>query len=448
MTRQTTSCVRHSNNHFVQLRQDYLEMFEGDQCCAALAWLFEFQTDNEMSRLRLAEEDGEPWLSMSVNRIQSELLDTFKARAIKLRVAFFRQHELIQVDSGKGGQVNRYLFEGDLVSDFLSKRKRLPFAECTPCTQVENSVNDIAEGAAECTAEGTAEGTTCTHYKEVEYRIQKEEELPPPVPATQTSSLDLEDDPITFVQNAYKRENRRAKLDNLRARSGERTCEGIRRAESQWGAVEFRGALIAYLSDASEWLREKRWPVHVFLKQVGKYVPDSPQAPRASRQDGPGSIAAHASATYLPPPADAGLKTGVVFPELPELPFAAQEWNRVVTAAPPVDQWTRRDESLTAAVTDSDFLAALPQVLASCQSAFESQNASDVDWLNFRWLLRKKDKSAPENWYRIRSGEMNWLRHKRGASSPARGSNSNGYDVAQAYLAKLEKSKGDAILCK
>lgn len=230
----------------------------------------------------------------------------------------------------------------------------------------------------------------------------------PPAPTPSPPPLDLEDEVLTFVANAYRRENRRAKLDNLRTRAAEPLRENIRRAETEYGAAEFRSALLAYLSDDSDWLREHRWPIRTFLAQVEDYLPDAVSVPRRSAP----RCAGEAEGTALVGNQHPGPVNGSTGLESANsLPHAAQEWNRVVTAGPPVEQWTRRDRGL--AVDDPEFIAALPKVLELCQQAFETQPAEDVAWLNFRYLLRKSKGCDVENWYRMATGEFNWLRTRR-----------------------------------
>lgn len=256
---------------------------------------------------------------------------------------------------------------------------------------------------------------------------QERESIPPVVPHSE-NLLDLEDDPITYVQNLYKRENRRAKLDNLRARSGERLCEDIRRAESNHGAVEFRTALITYLNDPSEWLREKRWPIHVFLKQVDKYISDSPQTPRAPRTASPGSIADQPQATNWQPSPDAGLKTGVQFPQVPKsLPEEADVWNEVVTAGVPIAEfdWEMEEgKSLRRCRDQVRFTAtAWRTVCEKAQKALENE----CGWVTFRWLIKNDN-----NWWKVLQGEYDTYKAKQPkAAKPS------GLTAIEQYLTTL-----------
>jgi hypothetical protein len=214
------------------------------------------------------------------------------------------------------------------------------------------------------------------------------------------------------VENAYSRENRRAKLDKLRTRQGESISENIRRADTEWGTEDFRGALLAYLSDHSDELKDNRWPIHKFLKRVKNYIPTSPQiTPPASSGDRHANAAPSGEGNILPAPTEA-LERPVSGVSTPQLPFAAQEWNRVVTAGPPVEEWSARyDKPFEPVLADPEFQAALPKVLKLCQTAFEVQKG-EADWLSFRYIFGEKRKGVP-NWHRMATGEFNWLRKRR-----------------------------------
>ena len=99
--------------------------------------------------------------------------------------------------------------------------------------------------------------------------------------APTAADLDLGDDVLVFVKNAYSRVNRQAKLDKLTTRQGEQLCEQLCRAEEMWGAADFRSGLISYLHRDNEWLRENHWPIRGFLKSVIDYIPQTatPAAP-------------------------------------------------------------------------------------------------------------------------------------------------------------------------
>lgn len=240
--------------------------------------------------------------------------------------------------------------------------------------------------------------------------------------------LDLEDDVITFVTNAYRRENRKAKLENLKSRANERLCEDIRKAELENDAEPFRCALLAFLADGHDaWVIEKKWPIRWFLPRAWKYLPSSPQ-----NGDGAGK-AELSEAVDLPPivldplPQPEGSSCVYAFPEPVRL------WNEIVTAGEPVDSWTRRDSHLEKAIQDPDFLAALPKVLKNCQAAREG-NEEMTRHVNFRWLLKKDKAGVAENWYDVANGTLAWARQKPAGAGGRKSAGALAIEEAMAQL--------------
>lgn len=181
----------------------------------------------------------------------------------------------------------------------------------------------------------------------------------------------------------------------------------------RYEADEVLAAFEAFLDDP--YWKEKKSPSHAFISQLASYVSRFPQSSN-------GGSKARSPALAPPLPAithaevEAVASTGLASPvngvSAIALPFPALEWNRVVTAGEPVEDWTKRDRTLEAAVNDPDFLAALPKILERCQKAHKAQG-DEADWLTFRWLLKRKRPEDPENWYRVVTGDMAWAGHKR-----------------------------------
>jgi phage replication O-like protein O len=300
---------------------------------------------------------------------------------------------------------------------------RLRFADDTD-EEIPESKKSILESRVDFLGKKVNSGTDPSFS--VLKKAGKDTPLPPPTtnsesenPAADTTigqmsddaDLNLEDDILTFVENAYRRGNHRAKLDKLRAKSSEVICNAVRRAEEERGAAAFRRAVIVYLNHSDDWLIKERWPIRHLLKYVDRYLP-ADLVPIPARLS-PRHASAEASEDANQHPASADSMAGSL-PPVAAIPYAAQEWNRVVTAAPPVEAWTKRDRSLDSAAADPDFISALPRVLEACQLAFQNKPPEEIDWLSFHWLLKAK-RGESENWYRIARGEMNWMKHRRDA---------------------------------
>ena len=396
------ACLNHKIGYFVQTRQDYSEMFNGDHCAAVLMWVLEYFTNNELNRKRSAKEDGPPWVRMSISQIEVELLSAFSRRALQERLNFLRNSGLVLAREQPSGKVNEYLLNLVEIQKLLDSGARMDVAsDLCKIALVEKAEDQCA---AECKNDAEIALVGDALHKEV--RSKKEEEELPVVPLQdfEFENIYPEDDVIKFVTDAYSRKSHRESLDNLKAKSSERLCEQIRQAERDHDVEPFRFGLLAYLSSSSDWVRQEKWPIRGFLSKVDEYIPSLPQ-----NGNGHGK-ASHPAAVDLPPV----VLEPLAQPALPGLPYPCQEWNRVVTAGEPVEDWTRRDKPLEVALNDPDFLAKLPKILERCQAA-RSGNEEMTRHVNFRWLLKPSKKiSGVENWYAVLTGDLAWAKEKKG----------------------------------
>jgi len=85
-------------------------------------------------------------------------------------------------------------------------------------------------------------------------------------PESGASDLDLEDDLVTFIGNVYSRNKR--PTPKLKTRNSAWLVEQLRGAEANAGPIEFRTALTDYVLEDSAWLRENKWPLPAFLKNI------------------------------------------------------------------------------------------------------------------------------------------------------------------------------------
>lgn len=239
---------------------------------------------------------------------------------------------------------------------------------------------------------------------------EREIQVLPPSPPQENSPLKNLQHPCDYQTPAELAETlsnlrRHTKAGRIKGKELTDLRERIPGLLSKAAPDEIVAAFEAFTQD--EYWQERNLPVYGFINQVDRYLQKIPPPSRSAAQ--PATAATPEDVPGRTPPAEPVAGLQIANP----LPAAAQEWNRVVTAGPAVEEWTKRDRGLDAAVADPDFLAALPKVLPVCQKAFEVQ-PEEVGWLSFRWLL-KKGKSGAENWYAIASGDMNWLRTKRSA---------------------------------
>jgi len=118
------SCINHTqSSYYVELREDFVNLFDGDHCAGVILSLFEFMTNNKLAEFRLAsEDDKEPWVKASMSRIYEETLGLYSIRALQSRIDFIENCGLIKIDD-KAGFVKRYLLDFRAVSEAIKTRR-------------------------------------------------------------------------------------------------------------------------------------------------------------------------------------------------------------------------------------------------------------------------------------------------------------------------------------
>ena len=190
-------------------------------------------------------------------------------------------------------------------------------------------------------------------------------------------------------------------------------------------------AFVEFLSDP--YWRERKYPIKGFIGQFEKY--------RLASQGSNGG-----AKTDLPPPVDLPPvvleplnqppypdRLATAWPPGKDLPEPCREWNRVVTAGPPVENWTKRERPLETVMQDPEFLEALPKILERCQAIHLAQG-DEASWLSFWWLLKKDKTNGTENWYKILREGAGWAK-KKGRRQSA------GAAAVDSLLAKLNAKK-------
>jgi hypothetical protein len=173
-----------------------------------------------------------------------------------------------------------------------------------------------------------------------------------------------------------------------------------------------------------KYLGKERFPISGFIKQFSRYSSKLPHSTNGNGRSG------HPEAVDLP----AVSLEPMAQPALPELPYACQEWNRVVTAGEPVTEWgPRRDKSSSKAMQDPDFIAAMPKVFERCQAARQG-NEEMTRHVNFRWLFKDNKEKEAENWYDVANGSLAWATAKKSAGGHGK---SAGALAVEQYLAEL-----------
>jgi len=223
-------------------------------------------------------------------------------------------------------------------------------------------------------------------------------------PGINVPSCDSYDDFLMGLKLAY-RNCRGAKLDNLKAKANAHAEQQL--AEAYEAYEEHSGALLAavelYLSESSEFLRSKGWPIKVFLSQKQKYldrVEDSnprpaiktPPAPRPVTpvQRTPPPLALPTPETVLE--AKTAQRTG-----LPEL---AEAWNKRVPHATKVSSWLREWDALT---REPLIAENLDELLSKCDAlAVQRENPESrfTTAISFPWFSKQ--------WEKLLNGVYDW----------------------------------------
>jgi hypothetical protein len=226
-------------------------------------------------------------------------------------------------------------------------------------------------------------------------------------PEAEHDELYLDDPVEDWLKNAY-RQHRGAKLENLRAKANASLVTGIREKEQSIGKAEFRLKVLAWLSSDNEWLRQHKWPIRAFLKRG--WPSTTTQAPPIERR--PVSAPATPILQVVPngnPPEKMPIET----------------WERHNPDAPV--HWKPEydtSESASKSLNDKLFRDSV-DIICGKAAQLREKNSNARSWLTFRWLLRQSREHG-WNWYRIYTGEFDWMLNKSDAN--------DGMSVIDAYL--------------
>lgn len=430
------SCITHSaDDYFIVIRRSYVRLLDGDHCAAALLSLFEYFTNGEIQRLKLAEEDSEPWIRASFSRILNDLMDHYSERYVREALVLLKTHDLISEAQYGTGTVKRYLLNLDRLRTLKSSGAVLIATgkkEGVSSTGKKEGVEGENPGKNTGKKEGV-EGC----YKEEELRTKKEEQetltpSPPSGPKTDTEDLNMEDPIETFTRNLYN-QKRRLRL-KFTTGEGKKLAERLQRAEERAGPEEFRRGLIAYLEENSDWAFTNKWPLAGFLKRVesnGEYSRARTAAPIRS-VPAPRMAVSHAPPA-IPPAAPNGVPKGES-----GLPVPVEIWNRIVTAGPSVQEWDCSNgyhKLLKENWHDQRFRDNFDKFCVTCQEILVLRGSGELWWMTFLWLLK------PANWFKFVSGQMEPMA-KVPEQRPQRTYKSAGAKATEDALRMLSERKG------
>ncbi len=117
------SCIPHQQTYYIEFRRDYVDMFDGDHCAAVLMGLFEFLTNGELTRFRMANESGEPWFKSTMPAICEETLGLYSIRSLQERIDFMEKCGLLTVSRKSMNAPACYLLRYAEVAEALRIRR-------------------------------------------------------------------------------------------------------------------------------------------------------------------------------------------------------------------------------------------------------------------------------------------------------------------------------------
>ena len=203
--------------------------------------------------------------------------------------------------------------------------------------------------------------------------------------------VDLSDPVEDFVKNAYSRENRAAKIDNLRSKASASLREQLHSAESNVGPEEFRQSLVKYLHSESPWLREHRWPLYAFLKTQD-----------TSRNNGRSKVRTPQTTTPTPPKQPA-----VCNAQETAFPDEAKTWNRIVEHGTKVElfDWNMEEgEFLNRCRSYEDFGPSWEKICGKIEAILQSENPKAQFLSTFHWIIKER-----KNWWKVLNGTYDTL---------------------------------------
>lgn len=418
MPKSSASCIPvKPGSFFLMLRHDYVHMLNGDHASAAVLGCLEYFTNKEMDVTEKYDEDV--WIPVRMVSFLDHTTGLLSERTIRDRVEILKQHGLIEVESLHIGSIKRYKLNRQVIIDHLDKRTRLTSIGKFADGEIESPSAAPSAAPSVVFADGGADGRGVLNLKEVERELETEQTpiVPKQLSQTNTSELDLDDHVDKFVANAYRRENRRAKLEKLTTKSSAFLVDRIRKLELSVGVEDFRRGLLGFLRDQSDWCRENQWPIAAYLKNperwVAAYVAPVPAEADPTRP----AILEGVGATSVPPAP----------PRLVVADLIAK-WNSVIPSSP-VDAWDDRLDltpGVRRSLEDPKFAECFDIV---CQKvAAIKADRDDAGWLTFRWLFTQKD-GKPFGWWRVRCGDMDWKPRQSAAESSM--------NSGMAYAARL-----------
>ena len=395
------SCISHApKSAYLMIRQDFLDITDGDHCESVLLALFEYWTNGAMAKPSYAASEAEPWITLTVKEMQPWLFGLYGTKKIRESLQSLCARGYLIAAKGDQYEATSYQIQSPLINSALMS--------ALPPWAKRDTANAPAVGEKGHDAVGKkghdAVGENA-HIEEEEssggeeYEEEKNIPLPPSEESEQTNTEEQEeessgflygDDAYSAVRRAFDREKKfKLTAGEKRALSDELANKTL----AEWAIdlvvpqfVEWARSSTprksAVLITHGEWLKQMREPSQRSPRQ------DTPSSPRFPHSPTPTARAA------APPPSPCS-----------GLPSLAEKWNTIVTAGPRVEAWclgSPDDVNLRAALASEDFMKTIDKTLEVCQSIWQI-GRSDCDYVTFSWWVKPGVSAG------IRNGKYRYL---------------------------------------
>lgn len=392
------SCVAHHDGFYLEVRRDYINLFDGDRCAAVLMGFFEFATNGELARMRLSGEDGEPWIRASMSSIYEETLGIYSIRLLQDKLDWIEMCGLVKHEEGPRNIARRYLLNFALLTEYLKSRKVL---NDTPSDRQNCRSGKIA-GPAELPTKLPITGGVL-NLKE-ESLITDNTPYSPSLEETQ-ENLYPEDPIDSFTKGLYRRHGRgKPKFTD---RFGNDLKEALRFEEAKRGSTPVRQALVDYVRRDDDWVKVNKWPLYAALVIIRKLptVTRPPEPSPASVLPVRGGAAPPTSANAPAAPYNASKREIVFVEQLPEL---AVKWNQIVKHGEPVKVWSKgsRDhKNLQSCMEEDEFVRNQEEILEKTEQILAEAVEDNAWFVNFGWLFKEG------NWTKVLNGNYRWVKN-------------------------------------
>lgn len=461
------TAIKHPSGYYLVIRKNVITMLDGDVCAAAIFAYLEFETTVEIGRHERAAQPIEPWLQISMPSLHEHTVGLYSIRSLQERLDWLIGIGFLKESQVFSGSVKRYLFNVKDINTAISEKRhfRAPLFGVRKKTIGKTSDGNVGNFADESSAKNTdSTGAynnrevihdTGVQTPEVPFSFPQKNEIQNQPPASPEDSTlepdpprggdpsqfqhldpDVElylQDPIDMYTSALYKRTRRGKLSNLAKKGQVQLVYSLQEKEREYGPEDFRLALNNFLATDSDWLRENKWPIKSFLKDVPRYLDKTHATPRKL----PVAKPIGALPTQETIPNATALQSKLVpFPEY------LLRWNAAVPEEMREKHWTQASPlaALFDAEGDPIFTDNFDLI---CERCVKYHKAGQLPG-TFDWLFGKS--VGQWNWYRTAKNITPWAeKPKSEQSKPKFKSDTEAYlDGIRARQAqKKEKVNGN-----